>query len=95
MTDFSAELEDRLLRYCAIDSQSDEDSPTSPSTPEQLVLARLLVQELQDMGAADVRLTEYGVVLATIPGTAPGPTIGYPRGDGCVEIVVVVIHVVA
>ena len=77
MTHFTAELEDRLLRYCAIDSQSDEDSPTSPSTPEQLVLARLLVQELQDMGAADVRLTDYGVVLATIPGAAPGPTIGF------------------
>lgn len=76
MADLIPDLEDRLLRYCAIDSQSNEDSPSSPSTSIQLVLARLLVEELQAMGAADVRLTDYGVVLATIPGTAPGPTIG-------------------
>ena len=76
MADLVSELEDRLLRYCAIDSQSDEDSPSAPSTAIQLDLARLLVDELQAMGAADVRLTDYGVVLATIPGTAPGPTIG-------------------
>ena len=36
MTDFIAELTDRLTRYCAIDSQSDADSPTSPSTAIQL-----------------------------------------------------------
>lgn len=76
MADLIPDLEDRLLRYCAIDSQSDEDSPSAPSTAIQLDLARLLVDELQAMGAADVRLTDYGVVLATIPGTAPGPTIG-------------------
>lgn len=76
MTDAIRDLEDRLVRYCAIDSQSDAQSPTSPSTAIQLDLARLLVDELQAMGAADVRLTDYGAVLATIPGTAPGPTIG-------------------
>ena len=32
MSDFDAELADRLIRYCAIDSQSDADSPTAPST---------------------------------------------------------------
>lgn len=73
---FGAELENRLTRYCAIDSQSDEESPSSPSTAIQLDMARLLVSELTAMGAADVRLTDYGTVLATIPGTAPGPTIG-------------------
>lgn len=72
-----AELESRLVRYCAIDSQSDETSPSQPSTGIQLNLARLLVAELQEMGAADVRLTDYGAVLATIPGTAPGPVIGF------------------
>ncbi|MBF9028997.1 peptidase T [Rhodobacterales bacterium HKCCE3408] len=76
MRDFDAELEARLTRYAAIDTQSDEDSPTSPSTAIQLDLSRLLVAELQEMGAEDVELTEYGAVLATIPGTAEGPVLG-------------------
>ncbi|MFN4102126.1 MAG: peptidase T [Pararhodobacter sp.] len=75
--DFTEELADRLMRYCAIDSQSDEDSPASPSTAIQLDLQRLLVAELQEIGAEDVALTEYGAVLATIPGTHEGPTIGF------------------
>ncbi|MBL9056941.1 MAG: peptidase T [Rhodobacteraceae bacterium] len=77
MTAFDAELESRLLRYCAIDSQSDEDSPAQPSTARQLDMARLLETELREMGAAEVRVTDYGTVLATIPGTAPGPVIGF------------------
>ncbi|MBL4929808.1 peptidase T [Fuscibacter oryzae] len=72
-----AELESRLTRYCAIDSQSDEDSPTSPSTAIQLNMANLLVQELAEIGASDVQLTEYGTVIATLPGTAPGPVVGF------------------
>lgn len=76
MSDLLSELETRLTRYCAIDSQSDEDSASLPSTAIQLDMARLLVGELTAMGAADVRLTDYGTVLATIPATADGPTIG-------------------
>lgn len=74
---FDAELESRLVRYAAIDSQSDADSPSSPSTERQFGLLNLLVAELKEIGARDVQLTEYGTVLATIPGTAPGPTIGF------------------
>lgn len=74
---FDAELESRLVRYAAIDSQSDADSPSSPSTERQFGLLNLLVAELKEIGAKDVQLTEYGTVLATIPGTAPGPTIGF------------------
>lgn len=77
MTDFIAELTDRLTRYCAIDSQSDGDSPSSPSTAIQLDMQRLLQAELVEIGAQDVTLTDYGTVLATIPGTAPGPTVGF------------------
>ncbi|MBR9652745.1 peptidase T [Thalassovita aquimarina] len=73
---FDRELEDRLVRYAAIDSQSDEDSPSSPSTDVQFDILRLLETELTEIGAQDVRLTDYGAVLATIPGTVPGPTIG-------------------
>ncbi|MCY1126232.1 peptidase T [Frigidibacter sp. RF13] len=74
--EFDAELEDRLTRYCAIDSQSDDESPSSPSTAIQLDMARTLERELTEIGAKDVRITDYGAVLATIPGTAPGPIIG-------------------
>jgi tripeptide aminopeptidase len=74
---FDKELEERLVRYAAIDTQSDANSATQPSTKIQLVLSRLLVQELRQMGASDVQLTDYGVVLATIPGTAPGPVMGW------------------
>ncbi len=77
MLTFLTELETRLTRYCAIDSQSDEDSPTAPSTAIQLDMARLLAQELADIGAADIQITDYGTVLATIPATAPGPTVGF------------------
>lgn len=68
-TSFNHELEDRLVRYCKIDTTSDETSPTSPSTERQYDLLRLLVDELTEIGAADVRLTDYGAVLATIPAT--------------------------
>ena len=75
MTDFHAELESRLIRYAAIDSQSSDTSASSPSTEIQLNILRLLEAELKEIGAADVTLTPYGTVIATIPGTAPGPTV--------------------
>jgi tripeptide aminopeptidase len=79
MTDFTRELEERLVRYARIDTQSDETSATSPSTACQLDLQRLLVTELQAIGARDVRLTGYGAVLATIPGTVhhTAPVMGW------------------
>lgn len=66
---FDQEVEERLVRYCRIDTQSDERSTTVPSTANQLDLLRLLVDELREIGACDVTLTEYGAVLATIPAT--------------------------
>lgn len=72
-TAFDSELETRLIRYTAVDTQSDERSDSQPSTAIQLDLQRLLLAELQQIGAADVQLSEYGVVLATIPAT-PGVT---------------------
>lgn len=74
---FDPELESRLVRYAAIDSQSNEDAEGTPSTAIQLNILRLLRTELAEIGAADVQLTDYGAVLATIPATAPGPTIGF------------------
>ena len=76
-TEFDRELEERLVRYAAIDSQSDEDSATSPSTAIQLDMQNLLLDELKAIGAKEVRLTDYGVVLATVPATGSGPTLGF------------------
>ena len=76
MQQFLADLEDRFLRYVKIDTQSDESSPTIPSTHKQYDMLNLLVDELNAIGASDVRLTDYATVLATIPATAGGPTIG-------------------
>ena len=78
-TSFDRELEERLVRYCAVDTQSDADSPTAPSTACQLDLSRMLVAELEEMGAQDVHLTDYGVVLATVPASAgvDAPVMGW------------------
>ena len=67
----------RLCRYVRLDTRSDPHSPTCPSTPGQWDLLRLLENELKEIGAADVRLTTDGYVLATIPATAP--KAGVPR----------------
>ncbi|QUJ77076.1 peptidase T [Sulfitobacter albidus] len=75
-TPFDDELAARLMRYAAVDTQSDESSASQPSTDCQLDLSRMLVAELEEMGATDVRLTAYGAVLATVPATAKGPVIG-------------------
>ena len=78
MTEFETYLEESLVRYCRIDTQSDDKSMTVPSTAIQLDLSRLLVKELSALGLSDVVLTEYGVVLATIPGNVDSaPVIGF------------------
>ncbi|MDD5657525.1 MAG: peptidase T, partial [Elusimicrobia bacterium] len=58
-------LLDRFLRYVKIDTQSAEDREEYPSTPKQLDLLKLLLAELQRLGAADARLDRYGYLTAT------------------------------
>ena len=58
---------DRFLRYVQIDTQSDPQSATNPSTEKQKDLSRLLVQELLDLGVTDAELDGWGYVYATIP----------------------------
>lgn len=77
MHTFHEELKTRLIRYCAIDTQSNMDSASTPSTECQHALLDLMVKELTEIGASDVTKTSYGTVIATIPGTASGPTIGF------------------
>src|SRR6185437_3811472 len=60
---------ERFLRYVRIDTQSDEDSETYPSTEKQLDLLRLLRDELEAVGLADAAIDEHGYVTATLPAT--------------------------
>ncbi len=70
----------RFLRYIKIDTQSQEGQKTVPSTAKQLDLARLLAGELKDLGAADVRIGDSGIVYARVPGNIPdtskAPVVG-------------------
>jgi tripeptide aminopeptidase len=70
---------DRLIRYVRIDTQSDEDSESYPSTAKQLDLLRLLLDELRGLGLGDAAIDEHGYVTATIPATVDGdvPTIAF------------------
>ena len=80
MSPLAAELADdvleRFLRYVVVDTQSDPESTTYPSTATQLDLCRKLVAELHELGVDDARLTEHGYVFATVPGTVEAPVIG-------------------
>ena len=60
---------ERFLRYVRIDTQSEEDSESYPSTAKQLDLLRLLLGELQDLGLEDAAIDEHGYVTATLPAT--------------------------
>ena len=75
--DFRAELTERLMQYTAIDSQSDELSHKSPSTDQQFDMLNLLKDQLVSIGAKEVQLTDYGVVLATVPGNISAPPVGF------------------
>lgn len=58
---------ERFLHYVTIDTQSDPDSPSQPSTEKQKNLGKVLVKELLGMGISDAHLDEYGYVYGTIP----------------------------
>ncbi|GAB3718749.1 peptidase T [Spirosoma lituiforme] len=66
---------DRFLRYVQIDTQSDPQSTTNPSTEKQKDLSRVLVQELLDMGITDAEIDEWGYVYATIPANTDKPNV--------------------
>lgn len=63
---------ERFLKYTAIDTQSDPESKTSPSTSKQFDLARLLVKELEDLGLEDISLDERCYVMARLAANEEG-----------------------
>lgn len=63
-------VKERFLKYVTIDTQSDPESETIPSTLKQKNLSKLLVEELLEMGVSDAHLDEFGYVYATIPSTS-------------------------
>ena len=69
---------DRFLRYVAVDTQSNEDSESQPSTEKQLNLLRMLRDELAALGV-EATLDEYGYVMGSIPSNVEGevPSIGF------------------
>ncbi len=71
---------DRFLSYVTVDTASQEDSPTTPSTEKQKDLGRMLVLELKNLGLSDAELDDRGYVYATLP-ASPGmekkPALGW------------------
>jgi tripeptide aminopeptidase len=63
--DFTAA--ERLMRYVQVDTQSDPQGNTHPTTEKQKDLSRILVEELKQIGVADAHMDEFGYVYATIP----------------------------
>ncbi|MEE0520845.1 MAG: peptidase T [Bacteroidaceae bacterium] len=72
-------ITDRFLHYISYDTQSSENSTTTPSTDKQMAFARILQQELINEGLQDVVLDELGYLYATLPSntTKSVPTIGF------------------
>ncbi|MBE6192762.1 MAG: peptidase T [Rikenellaceae bacterium] len=74
------ELKERFLKYVAINTRSDENSETFPSTAVQWDLLNALVEEMKLLGLEDVTIDKYGYAMGTIPAT-PGkenaPVIGF------------------
>ncbi len=74
-------LVDRFLQYVKFDTQSDELTNMTPSTPGQMVFAEHLRDELAAMGLKDISLDENGYLMATVPSNLPAgekvPTVGF------------------
>lgn len=72
-------LIERFLKYVSFDTQSDELTNMTPSTPGQMVFAKYLKEELESMGLEDITLDDYGYLFATLPANSDKefPTIGF------------------
>ena len=79
--ELAADVLDRFLRYVRVDTQSAHGVEASPSTEKQLDLARVLRDELEEIGLEDVRLDEFGYVYGSLPGAESAPQ-ARPRTGG-------------
>ena len=72
-------LIDRFLKYVKIDTQSDPNSKTTPSTKKQWLFAEELVDELQEIGLDEIKIDDNAYITATLPGNIEGeaPVIGF------------------
>lgn len=72
-------ITERFLKYVSYNTTSDEESDTTPSTEGQLVLAREILKELNEIGMEDVSLDENGYIMATLPSNMEKkvPVIGF------------------
>lgn len=72
-------LIERFLKYVSFDTQSNEESGVTPSTPGQMVFAKFLKEELESLGLEEVTLDENGYLFATLPANTDKavPTIGF------------------
>ena len=72
-------LTERFLKYVKFDTQSDELTNMTPSTPGQMVFAQALEKELHEMGLEDITLDENGYLMATLPANIDRdvPTVGF------------------
>ncbi|WP_039944515.1 peptidase T [Thermicanus aegyptius] len=79
MDELKQEIVERFFTYVKVDTQSNEEKSTCPSTPGQFTLARMLVDELKKIGMEEVTLDENGYVMATLPANTNKqiPTIGF------------------
>ncbi|GHT19869.1 peptidase T [Bacteroidia bacterium] len=70
---------ERFLKYVSFDTQSDENSATTPSTPSQWLLAECLEAEMEAMGLEDISLDEHAYLMATLPATTDEkvPVVGF------------------
>lgn len=73
------DLTNRFLKYVSFTTTSDENKETTPSTPEQMVFANYLAEELKSIGLQDVELDKNGYLMATLPANTDSvlPTIGF------------------
>jgi len=70
-------LLERFLQYVQIDTTASETSTTYPSSPGQLEIGKLLVEQMQAMGIVDAAQDQFGIVVGTIPGNVSAPTIAF------------------
>lgn len=79
MNQLQEKIYNRFVRYVAVETTSDPESKSVPSTPSQISFAHTLAAEMPKVGFEQVEVDEYGIVTGLLPANtpAPAPTIGF------------------